>query len=140
MDFSGSDFAKLKYTDAYLLLIRRDQSHLDSRTDLTSTWLYPKIFHRWIKNLDSLTSKYSELFVSHRGDLKSKGYLYPYPSRDTLDSRILHNWSFSVWMYSYILPHAIPVSLYSLVKKITNPYGTQRSTLDIVIILVITIH
>ena len=36
--------------------------------------------------------------------------------------------------------YAITVSPHSLVKRITNSYGTQRPTLDIVIILVITYH
>ena len=102
MDYSDLDFAKLKYTDAYLLLIQRDQSHLDSRTDLTSTWLHPKIFSHWIRNSVNLIPKYSELLVSHRGNLKSEGYLYPYPSRATLDNRVLRSWSHSVTIYSYI--------------------------------------
>ena len=104
MDYPGLDFAKLKYIDAYLLLIRKDQSHLDSGTDLTSTWLHLKIFHHWIKNSVSLTSKYSELLANHHGDLRSEEYLYPYPSRATFDSRILCSWSHSVMMYSYISP------------------------------------
>ena len=104
MDYSNPNFAKLKYTDAYLPLIWRNQSHLDSCTDLISTWLYPKIFHHWIRNSVSLVSKYSEFFVSHRDDLRSEGYLYPYPLQAILDSRVLYSWSYSVMMYSYISP------------------------------------
>ena len=36
--------------------------------------------------------------------------------------------------------YTITVSLYSLVKRITNSYGTQRPILDITIILVIAYH
>ena len=104
MNYLDLNFAKLKYTDAYLLLIRRGQSHLDSCTHLKSTWLYPKIFYHWIKNSVSPTPKYSELLASHRGDLRSEGYLNPYPSGAILDSRVLCSWSCSVMIYSYISP------------------------------------
>ena len=104
MDYLDPDFAKLKYTYAYLLLIQRGQSHLDSHTDLISTWLHPKIFYYWIKNSDSLTSKYSELLANYHSNLKSEGHLYPYPSRVTLDRRVFRVWSYSMMMYSYISP------------------------------------
>ena len=116
MDYSDPDFAKLKYPNTYLLLIRRGQSHLDSRTDFTSTWLHPKNFYHWIKNSVSPALKYSEFFASHRGDLKSEGHLYPYPSRTILDNRVLCSWSCSVMMYSYISPACYNWSPYYLIR------------------------
>ena len=139
MDYLDSNFAKLKYTDAYLLLIQRGQFHLDSCIDLISTWLYPKIFYYWIKNSVSLASKYSELLASHRGDLRSEGHLYPYPSRAILDSRVLRKWSRSVKCTPTNHPYAISVSPYVLVKRITNQYGIQRPTLNAIIILIIIV-
>ena len=117
MDYPSLGFAKLKYTDAYLLLIRRDQSHLHSCTDLTSTWLHPKIFRYWIRNSVSLTSKYSELLASHCGDLRLERYLYPYPSWATLNSKVLHSWSYSVIIYFYISP--------AYHTSISTPFGYE---------------
>ena len=77
IDYSNP-VTKLKYSDALPPINQRGQSHLDSYTDFTSTWLCPKIFHHWIKNLGNPVSKHSELLVSHQGDLKFEGYLYPY--------------------------------------------------------------
>ena len=69
----------------------------------TSTWLCSEIFHHWIRNSDSLTSKYTELLISHDDDLRSKGYLCPYSSRATFDSRVLSRWvTYFMMMYSYI--------------------------------------
>ena len=137
MDYLDSDFAKLKYTETYVLLIRRDQSHLDSYTDLISTWLHPKIFHHWIRNSVSLALKYSELLANHLDNLRSERHLYPYPSRAILDSRVLYNWSLQWWCTPTSHLHAIPVSPYHLVTRTTNVYGTQWPTLDIALVLVI---
>ena len=60
MDYPDQNFAKLKYTDAYLLLIQMDQFYLDSHTDLISIWLHPVSFCYWIKNSDDPVLKYSE--------------------------------------------------------------------------------
>ena len=128
MDYSDQDFTKLKYTDAYLLLIQRDQFHLDSHTDLISTWLHPVTFYHWIRNLDGLVLKYSELFISHRGGLRSEGYLYPYPSRATLDRECSthgHDWCECTPTF-YL--NAITVSPYFLIKRIINSYSTQWPT------------
>ena len=112
------------------MLIWRDQFHLDSHADFASTWLYSKIFYHWIKNSDSLTSKYSELLVSHHGDLSLKGHLYLYPSWATFDSRVLSSWSRSMRCTPTSHLYIIPVSPHLLITRITNTYDTQRSTLD----------
>ena len=85
-----------------------DQSHLDSHSDFTSTWLYPKTFHHWIKNSDSLAPKHSELLVSHRDSFKSEGHIYPYPISAILDSRVLQKWSCSVKCTPTYHPYAMP--------------------------------
>ena len=103
MDYPDQSFTELKYTDAYLLLIQRGQFHLDSHTDLISTWLHSITFHHWVRNSNDLILKYSELLTSHHDGLRSEGYLYPYPSWATLDSRVLSTWSCSMWRYFYIL-------------------------------------
>ena len=139
MDYPDPDFTKLKYTDAYLLLIRRGQSYLDLCTDLLS-WLHSEIFCHWIRNSVSPASKYSKLLASHCGDLRSEGHLYPYLFGVTLDSRVLQSWSYSIKYTLTFHLHAIPTSPRSLVKRTTNLYGTQRPTLDISIILVIAYH
>ena len=71
-NYLGQDFAELKYNVALTLEIRSGQSHLDSHIDFASTWLCPKIFHHWIKNLDSPTLKHNELLISYCGDLRSE--------------------------------------------------------------------
>ena len=109
-------------------------------------WLYkyltiPSSLHHYIKNIDSLTPKYSELLSSHLGDLKSKRHLCLYPSWSTLDSRVLRKLVTTQWRCtptSYL--YVISVSSYSLVKRTINPYGTQRPTLDITIVLLIMYH
>ena len=140
MDYPEQDFTKLKYSDVLTLILQRDQSHLDSYTDVISTWLYPKIFHHWIKNSSSPISKHSELFASHHGDLRSERYLYPYPLQATFDSRVLHSWSRLVRCTSTSHLYVISVSPHFLVKRTTNPYGIQWSILDIAIILIIAYH
>ena len=102
MDYSGTGFAKLKYIDTLTPTNSEGSIHIDSHTDLISTWLHLKIFHHWIRNSISLTPKYSELLVSHHGDFKSEGYLYLYPSQAVLDSKVLCSWLCSAMMYSYI--------------------------------------
>ena len=130
----------MKHNVALTSEIMSSQSHLDSYTDLTSTWLYLKIFYHWIKNSGSLAPKHSELLVSHHGDLRSEGYLYPYPLWATLDSRVLHSWSYSVRYTHTSHLYTIPVSSYSLVKRTTNSYGIQQLTFDIDIVFVIAYH
>ena len=67
--------------------IKSGQSHFDTRIDSTSTWLFSKIFHHWIRNLDSPTPKHSELLESHHGDLRLEEHLYPYSIGANLDRR-----------------------------------------------------
>ena len=126
MDYSDQDFTKLKYSDTSAPIIWKGQSHLDPYIDFTSTWLYPVAFCHCIRNSDSPAPRHSEFLASHYGYLRSEGHLCPYTSRKTLDSRMLSRCvTCSVTMYSYIYLYAIPVLLHSLVKKTTNPYGTQ---------------
>ena len=80
MDYPDQGFAKLKYSDTSTPLVWRGQSHLDPDTDFTSILLSLVAFHHCIRNPDSLTLKHSELLISHYGDLRSEGYLYPYIS------------------------------------------------------------
>ena len=130
-DYPDQDFTRLRYNDILSLIIRRGQSHLDPHTDFASTWLYLIAFRHCIKNLSSSAPKYSELLVSHYGDLRTEGYLYPCISWAALDSRTLSRWvTSSVMMYPYISPYAIPVSSHSWVKRTTNPYSIQRPSLD----------
>ena len=140
MDYPDQDFTELKHTDAKLLLIQRDQFHLDLHTNFASTWLCPKIFHHWIKNSDSLAPKYSELLASHRDNLRSEGYLYLYLSQATLDSKVLSNWLCSVRYTPTSYLYTILLSPHSLVKRTTNIYGAQRPILDIAIALIIVYH
>ena len=103
MDYLDPSFTKLKYSDALYRIIQRGQSHLNPRTDFTSTWLYPVAFCHCIKNAGSPAPKYSKLLASHYGDLRSERHLCPYTSQATLDSRVLHRWvTYSTMMYSYI--------------------------------------
>ena len=105
MDYLGQGFIKLKYSDTSTPIIWRDQSHLDPYTDFVSTWLYPVAFRHCIRNLDSPTSKHSELIATYYGDLRSERYLYLCVLRVALDSRMLNRWvTCSVMMYPYISP------------------------------------
>ena len=131
MDYPDQGFAKLKYSNTSTPIIRKDQSHLDLQTDFASIWWYPVAFRHCIKNLDSPVPKHSELLANHYDDLKSEGHLYPCILWVALDSRTLSRWvTCLVRMYLYISWYVIPVSSYSLVKRTTNPYGTQRPPLD----------
>ncbi len=58
-----------------------------TRTDFASTWLHPVTFRSRIKNSASSVPKYSKLLANHCGDLRSEGYLHPYPLGTSLDSR-----------------------------------------------------
>ena len=129
-DYPSQGFAKLKY-DCTQLLNWSGQSHLDTRTDKSSTWLHPVAFHHWIRNSGSPVAKCSELLASHRGSLRSEGHLYPYPIGANLDSRNSSGVG-HVQCRCTITSHlyAIPVSPHSLVMRTTNPYGTQRPMLD----------
>ena len=105
MDYPGQNFNKLKYNDTSTPIIQRDQSHLDLHTYYASTWLYPVAFHHYIRNIDSLVPKHSELLASHYSDLRSEEHLYPYDSWAAFDSRTLSRWvTCSVMIYSYISP------------------------------------
>ena len=90
---------------------------IPSCSDFISTWLYPKIFHHWSKNLDNPVSKHSELLASHRGSLRSEEHLYSYPIRATIDSRVLRSWSCLVKYTPILHPYAISVSPHTLVKR-----------------------
>ena len=103
----GQDLTKLKHK-AFSLISWSDQFHLGSCTDFTSIWLCLETFQSWIKNLGSLAPKHNELLASHHGDLRSEGYLYPYPFRVILDSRVLQSWSRSVKHTPIFHLHAIP--------------------------------
>ena len=124
-NYSGQDFTRLRYSDALTLAKWRGQSHLDSHTNFISTSLYSVAFHYCIRNIGSLAPKYSELFASHHDDLRSEGYLCPYPSRAILDSRVLQKWSHSVKCTHTNHPYAILMLSYALVKRTTNQYNKQ---------------
>ena len=96
------------------------QSHLDSHSDFTSTWLYPKTFHNWIRNLDNPALKHGELLASHRDSLRFKGHIYPYSIKATPDSRVLRKWSRSMKCTPTYHPYAMPMLLHILVKRTTN--------------------
>ena len=96
------------------------QFHLDSYSNFSSTWLYPKNFHHRMRNSDSPAPKYSELLVSHRSNLRSEGHIYPYPIRATLDGKVLQKWSRSVKYTPTNHPYFIFVSRHVLVKRTTN--------------------
>ena len=131
IDYPDQDFTRLRYSNALTLIIWKNQSHLDLHTNFTSTWLYPVVFRHCIRNIDSPTSKYSELLADHCGDLKSDRHLYLYPSWAALDSRAFHRWvAIRWWCTSIFYLYAISISSYSLVKKITNPYSIQWFILD----------
>ena len=105
MDYPGQDFIKLKYSDTSAPIIWRDQFHLNLHTDFASTWLSPIAFNHCIRNIESPTSKDSELLASHYCDLRSERHLCPYTSRAALDSRALSRWVTCFMMiYSYISP------------------------------------
>ena len=84
MDYPNQDFTWLRYSDVLTFIIQRGQSHLDSHTDFINIWLYSVAFCIYIRNTGSLTPKHSELFISHRSDLRLKEYLCPYPSWATV--------------------------------------------------------
>ena len=131
IDYPDQNFTKLKYSDTSAPIIRRGQSHLNLHTDFTSTWLYPISFRHCIRNLDSLAPKNSKLLASHYGDLRFERHLRPYTSWAALNSRTsVGESSVQWWCISISYLYAIPVSPYSLVKRITNPYGIQRPPLD----------
>ena len=89
MDYPSQDFTKLKYSNALSPIIWRSQSHFDSHIDFASTWLYPVVFHHYIKNVDSLIPKHNELLANHHGDLRSEEHLCLYPLWASFDSRVL---------------------------------------------------
>ena len=105
IDYLGSNFTKLKYSDVLTPIIWRDQSHLDLHTNFISTWLYLVAFHHCIKNIGSLVPKYDELLTSHYDDLRYEEQLCLYILRAALDSLVLNRWVIcSMMMYSYISP------------------------------------
>ena len=118
-DCPDQDFSKLKHK-AFSPIFWSGQFHLNSCTDFTSTWLCPKSFWSWTKNLGSLVPKHSELLASHHGDLRLEGHLYSYPFGVTLDSRVLWNWSRSVKYTPTFYLYAISASPCSLFKRMTN--------------------
>ena len=128
MDYPDQDFTELKYTDILTPTYSEGSIPSDLHTDFVSIWLCPKIFHHWIRNSGSLIPKHSELLVSHCGDLRLEGYLYPYPSWATIDSRVLSSRSHSVRCTPTSHLHAIPVSPCSLVKRTTNLWHTTTYT------------
>ena len=103
MNYLDQDFIKLKYSDASASIFQRDQFYLDPHTDFISTWLYLVAFCHYIRNIDSLALKHSELFASYYDDLRFEKHLYPYTLRAALNSRTLSRWVIClVMMYSYI--------------------------------------
>ena len=140
MDYPSSNFAKLKYTDTLTPTNSEGQSYLNSCTDLTSTWLHPKIFRHWIINSDNPVPKYSKLLAST---------VVVSDQRDTY-THTLHKLLLTAEcsVYGHVRCectltfhlYAITVSPHSLVKRTTNSYSTQWPTLDIAIILVIAYH
>ena len=124
MDYPGLGFDKLKYTNAYLLLIQRGQSYLDSCTDLISNWLHPEIFHHWIRNSEvwyqsTVSCLQITVVISNRRDI----YIH------TLHELLLTAECFTIdhvrceCTLTFHL-YAILMSSYSLIKRTTNPYGT----------------
>ena len=67
---------------------------------------------------------YHDLLTSHHGDLKSKGYLYPYPSVLLLTVEYFAIDHVRCECTPIFHLQAIPVSPHSLIKRITNIYGT----------------
>ena len=130
MDYPGQGFTELKHTDTLTPTYLEGLIPSWFHTVFTSTWLCSEVFHLWIRNSVSPAPKHSELLASHRGDLRSEGHLYPYPSRATLDSRVLSSWSHSVRCTPTSHLHTIPVSSHSLIKRTINVHDTQWSILD----------
>ena len=73
----------------------------------------------------SQVPKYSELLISHRSSLRSKGHLYPYPSRDySLAEERTADGHYSVWCTIHPpVCHASVNPWHSLVKRTTNQHG-----------------
>ena len=129
-DYPDQDFAKLKH-DCTQLLNWSGQSHLDTRTDKSSTWLHPAAFRHWIKNSGSPMPKCSELLVGHRSGLRSEGQLYLYSIEANLDNRKSSGVGHVQCRYTLTSHlYAILVSPHFLVKRTTNLYDTQRPMLD----------
>ena len=118
-NYPDQDFTELKHSEVLSLKIWSDQFHFDSHIDFTSTWLCPEIFYHCIKNTDSPASKYSELLVSHYGDLRSERHLYSYPSRAALIVEHSVAESCSVKIYSYISP-AYHINFFTLLDYKNN--------------------
>ena len=81
----------------------------------------------------SQVPKYSELLISHRGSLRSKGHLYPYPSHVySLAEECTTNGHCSVRCTIHPpVCHASVNPWHSLVKRTTNQQDTQRPILDV---------
>jgi hypothetical protein len=120
-DYFGRSFAKLKHSDASSPILLGAVNPILTRTQTSQVLdCTQKPFSHRIRNSGSPAPKYSELPASHRGSLRSKGYLYPYPIRVTLDSRVLRSWSRSVKCTPTFHPHTIHMSPHALVKRTTN--------------------
>ena len=130
MDYSGSDFTKLKYTNALTFEFEGVNPILTYIPTTISTRLCLESFYHWIKNLDSPISKHNKLLASHHGDLRLVEYWYPYPLWATLDSRVLHSWSCSIRHTPTSHLYAIPVSSHYLIMRTINAYGSQWPTLN----------
>ena len=89
---SWSRFYLIEIQRSIIFKIWSGQSYFYSHTDFTNTWWYLEIFHHYIRNIGSPAPKHSELLASHRGDLRSEGYLYSYSSRATFGSRVFCSW------------------------------------------------
>ena len=115
MDYPGQDFAILKTPRDISPISWSGQSHLDTHTKKSSTWLHPASFLTpWIRNSSSPVPKYSELLASHRGGLRSKGHLCPYSFGIALDSRATLMRSRSVRIIFHL--HVISATLASWLR------------------------
>ena len=124
MDYLGPNFTKLKYTNVLTPESGSINLILTYTPTTISTWLCPKIFYHWTRNLDSSAPKHSELLVNHHGDLRSEGHLYPYSSRATLDKECSAVGHVQWWCTPISYLHAILVSPHLLVMRINNAYNT----------------
>ena len=133
-NYPGQGCAKLKHNETY---------HSNTWRGQFPSWLahgLPKYFtapshHPYTRSQCPVSQvpKYSELLISHRGSLRSKGHLYPYPSRDySLAEERIANGHCSVWRTIHPpVCHASVIPWHSLVKRTTNQHNIQWPTLDI---------
>ena len=140
MDYPGQSFAKLKYSDSCFSNSWSGQSHLNHTLISQVLDCAQKLSVSELEiQLVQYQSTVSCLQVTKA--ISSLRDTYTYIPSEIFSTAEYSGAGHVQWrciLTSHL--YAIPVSPHSLVKRTTNPYGTQWPPLDITIVLLIAYH